>query len=103
MYGIFDAYPRTLKDVLGDYEGPLPAAMFYRLASNILVGLMFLDEHNIVHWDVKSDNVMVSPDGVAYVTDLGEALRFVRQHAVVRTCCDLVPCHIAVVCCCPSG
>ena len=74
MFAVFDAYPLDLKSYMARFPGILPPKVLLRLASYVLDGLIFLDEHNILHWDVKLDNFMMSSCGVAFLADLGEAL-----------------------------
>ena len=75
MFAIFDAYPLDLKTFMQHFHGILPPDVVLSLALYILDGLMFLEEHDIAHWDVKMDNFFVSRAcGVVFLADLGEAL-----------------------------
>ena len=53
--------------------GPLPTARAAGIARDVALALAALYEVDIVHRDVKPENVMVRPDGVAVLTDLGLA------------------------------
>ena len=74
MFALFDAYPLDLNTFMQRFPGILPPDVVLRLALYILDGLLFLDEHDMAHWDVKMDNFFVSACGVVFLADLGEAL-----------------------------
>lgn len=48
---------------------PEKIARFY--ASNILLGLEVLHQHNVVYRDLKPENVLIDKDGYAKITDFG--------------------------------
>jgi eukaryotic-like serine/threonine-protein kinase len=54
-------------------RGQLPVAQALTLAHQAARGLAFAHENGVVHRDVKPQNVLVDPDGVAKVTDFGIA------------------------------
>jgi serine/threonine protein kinase len=91
MFAVFDAYPLDLKSYMARFAGILQPTVLLRLARSVLDGLIFLDRHNILHWDVKPDNFMMCSCGVASLGDLGEALlrlpvsRHYRLHR--NACC----------------
>jgi len=68
----------NLKQLLAR-RGRLPVAQALALAHQAARGLGFAHENGIVHRDVKPQNVLVNPDGVAKVTDFGIA----RSHGAV--------------------
>ncbi|MBX9583133.1 MAG: serine/threonine protein kinase, partial [Gemmataceae bacterium] len=51
--------------------GALPEAEAVRLIAQVCDGLHRAHKRGLVHRDVKPDNVLVTPDGVAKLTDLG--------------------------------
>jgi serine/threonine protein kinase len=65
--------------------GPLPARRALELAIEIADALAFAHEHGLVHRDVKPQNVLVSPDGNAKVTDFGIARSLDVEHGVTQT------------------
>ncbi len=55
--------------------GRLPVGMVVRIGIDIARALEFLHERQYVHRDVKPDNILLHPDGVAKLADLGLAKR----------------------------
>lgn len=66
---------RALKDGIVDAPGRL-----LEIVKEIATGLDFLHSRDIVHFDVKPDNILVPSDGQAMITDLG----FSKDLSVVR-------------------
>ncbi len=61
---------RTLTDMLAR---PLPLDETLRLAQQIAEGLEVAHERDVVHRDLKPDNIRVTPDGLAKLLDFGLA------------------------------
>jgi serine/threonine-protein kinase len=74
----------NLKQLLGR-TGPLPTRRAIELAVQIADGLAFAHEHGLVHRDVKPQNVLITPDGDAKVTDFGIARSLDVEHGVTQT------------------
>lgn len=51
--------------------GRFPVGMTVRIGIDIARALQFLHAHNYVHRDVKPDNILLHPDGMAKLADLG--------------------------------
>ena len=66
-------------------SGPLPARRAVELGLAIAGALAFAHEHGLVHRDVKPQNVLLTPDGEAKVTDFGIARSLDVEHGVTQT------------------
>jgi tetratricopeptide (TPR) repeat protein/predicted Ser/Thr protein kinase len=62
---------KSLKELAGG--SPLPMDKVLDLAIQIAAGLGEAHEHDIVHRDIKSDNIMVTPKGLVKIMDFGLA------------------------------
>ena len=62
---------RTLRELIADKELDLQSAI--EVAIQISDGLAKAHDKGIVHRDIKSDNIMVTPDGHAKILDFGLA------------------------------
>ncbi|HEV7211980.1 MAG TPA: serine/threonine-protein kinase [Blastococcus sp.] len=63
---------RSLQEIVEEH-GPLPPATVARIGLDVLAALEAAHEAGIVHRDVKPGNVLVAPDGHAFLTDFGIA------------------------------
>lgn len=61
---------RTLRDVLRE-EAPMPARRALGLLADVLAALSVAHRENLVHRDVKPENVLITPDGEVKVADFG--------------------------------
>jgi serine/threonine-protein kinase len=52
-------------------EGRLPVPVAVRIGIDIAQALRFLHARNLIHRDVKPDNILLGPDGTAKLGDLG--------------------------------
>ena len=52
-------------------QGPLPAQQAASIIMQAAVGLESAHERGLIHRDVKPGNILVTPDGIAKVSDLG--------------------------------
>src|SRR5579871_5194609 len=52
-------------------EGRMPEAEAIRIIAQVAQGLHRAHKQNLVHRDVKPDNILVTPEGVAKLADLG--------------------------------
>ncbi|OGC84153.1 MAG: hypothetical protein A2V73_06980, partial [candidate division Zixibacteria bacterium RBG_19FT_COMBO_42_43] len=62
---------KNLKDMLK--EGPLTLEQFFEIAIQTAEGLSKAHQKGIIHRDIKSENILVNPDGLVKITDFGLA------------------------------
>ncbi|KPI82422.1 putative protein kinase, partial [Leptomonas seymouri] len=55
---------------------PIPPAQLVRYAREILTGLQYLHRHDVVHRDLKPDNILVNKEGHVFLADFGVAETF---------------------------
>lgn len=79
---------RSLRDILR--PGPLSFALTLELAVELAAGLTFAHEHGIVHRDLKSDNVVLTPTGRAKILDFGLAKDLVVDDSSVSKIGQLI-------------
>jgi serine/threonine protein kinase len=65
-------------------EGRLPEADAVRLLNQVAQALEYAHAHGIVHRDVKPDNVLITADGTAKLTDLGLAKALSADLGITR-------------------
>lgn len=65
---------RTLKELINDKE-KIPYSMSMYIMREVLQGLQYIHSNNILHRDMKPDNIMISEDGDIKITDFGLAYR----------------------------
>ena len=56
-------------------QGPLPLARGLAVAEDVAEGLAYAHRRGVLHRDLKTENVLLTPDGEAKITDFGIALR----------------------------
>jgi serine/threonine protein kinase len=74
----------NLKQLIGRI-GPLPVRRAVELALEVSDALAFAHDHGLVHRDVKPQNVLLTPDGDAKVTDFGIARSLDVEQGVTQT------------------
>lgn len=62
----------TLADII-DTRGPLAEPDALAIARQVALGLVAIHEQGIVHRDIKSQNIMITPDNQAKIIDFGIA------------------------------
>ncbi len=59
---------------------PLPVALTESISAQMLDALAYLHEHNIVHRDLKLDNMVIKPDGTLKIIDFGVSTRLTAYY-----------------------
>jgi len=85
QYIVFEYVDGDSLKHLVDHDGPLPARRAVELALQIAEALAFAHHNGLVHRDVKPQNVLVTEDGEAKVTDFGIARSLDVEHGVTQT------------------
>jgi len=85
QYIVFEYIDGESLKHLVDRSGPLPARRVIELALQIAEALAFAHQAGLVHRDVKPQNVLVTEDGEAKVTDFGIARSLDVEHGVTQT------------------
>jgi serine/threonine-protein kinase len=72
VYLAMDFYPDSLGSLLAR-QGPLPEGRLLRIAQDIAQALAYAHAQQIIHRDIKVDNILLADDGRAVLTDFGIA------------------------------
>lgn len=81
-FAVFDHHPFSLKSLL-QRLGRLPGTDFAKMALQLFDGCLFLEQHRVLHRDVKPDNVLWKGDGNVCICDLGDALKLPVRGPVI--------------------
>src|SRR6185436_11509621 len=63
----------SLRDLL--QQGPLPLHARLQIAAAVAAGLAYAHRHGVIHRDLKTENVLVTPGGEVKIADFGIARR----------------------------
>ena len=85
QYIVFEYVDGESLKQLVDRTGPLPARRAIELGLQVAEALAFAHNAGLVHRDVKPQNVLVTEDGEAKVTDFGIARSLDVEHGVTQT------------------
>lgn len=62
----------SLRDLIDKtYHGPLPIEKTLRYATHVALGMSYLHHFNVIHRDLKADNVLINQHDIAKIADLG--------------------------------
>jgi serine/threonine protein kinase/DNA-binding CsgD family transcriptional regulator len=87
---------QDLHEMMVESDGPLPVREALHAIRGALQALAYAHAQDIVHRDVKPENIMVTPDGQVKVTDFGLALargdvRLTQEGMIVGTVLYMAP------------
>ena len=64
---------RALTDSVGEAVGPIPWGRAWPLFRQLLGAVGYAHDQDVVHRDIKPDNILLTPDGAPHVIDFGIA------------------------------
>lgn len=70
---VFEFVPRDLKKTVDDANGILPLQDVKSFLSQLLLGLDFFHKRNILHRDLKPQNLLIHTNGILKIADFGLA------------------------------
>uniref|UniRef100_A0ABM0GQE0 Cyclin-dependent kinase-like 2-like n=1 Tax=Saccoglossus kowalevskii TaxID=10224 RepID=A0ABM0GQE0_SACKO len=79
LYLVFEFVDHTVLDELERYPSGLDEHMCRKVLWQVLKGIEFCHNHNIIHRDVKPENILVSKSGVVKLCDFGFARTLASQ------------------------
>lgn len=84
-YLVMELVPGGSLDLHVEHAGQIHPSLAVRLVRDLLAGLGAAHEKGVVHRDVKPQNVLLTLDGIAKVTDFGVAHVADGHHGLTRT------------------
>jgi len=64
---------KSLSDIIGRQTGPMPSEKAVPIFKQVLEGIKFAHDNNIIHRDIKPSNVLVDKNDIVKITDFGIA------------------------------
>ena len=71
---VYELLKTDVKKVLED-KGGFPLATALQIFKQVVAGISFLHTHNIIHADIKPENLLFTEDGQVKVCDIGSGVR----------------------------
>jgi len=92
LFLVFEFVDRTVLDDLDKAPNGLDEVQVKKISYQVLRGLDFCHTHNIIHRDVKPENILVSKSGIVKLCDFGFArpLAIGPGEVFYRLCCNQV-------------
>jgi len=70
---IVELMKASLTDLVLDRFSTIPESFIAHMVQQILIGLEHVHSNHRIHRDLKSDNILISPDGILKLGDFGYA------------------------------
>lgn len=64
---------KSLSDIIGRQTGPMPSERAVPIFKQILEGIEYAHDNNIIHRDIKPSNILIGKDDIVKITDFGIA------------------------------
>ena len=64
---------KSLSDIIGRQTGPMPSKRAVPIFKQVLEGIGYAHDNNIIHRDIKPSNVLVDDNDIVKITDFGIA------------------------------
>ena len=84
MFMVFELCKNGTIMHLDDNPQSLPLFVARSYFQQLLLGIEYLHEHDIVHRDIKPDNMLLSSDNVLKIVDFGVSEIFTNEQAIVK-------------------
>ena len=72
---------KTLRNAI-DGRGPLPLEQFVKIAAQLCEGLNAVHEHEVLHRDIKTENILLTERDQVKIVDCGLAARFISAEGL---------------------
>merc|ERR1712137_827377 len=77
LFYALEGHPETVQACLN--REPLDDLKLDQFSKDLMKGLLFLKNNQVVHMDMKPDNLLISRDGRLVITDFGEGILVDRE------------------------
>lgn len=74
IFLVFPLYPKTLHHIVTERDEPLDEVFIKRVLSDVLEGLWYCHSRRVLHADIKADNILITTEGRAVITDFGSSI-----------------------------
>lgn len=71
---------QNLEEYINNFSGPIPEAQAVRIIQDVLSGIQYAHEQNVLHLDIKPSNIMITRTGEIKIIDFGISSRFMEAN-----------------------